>query len=795
LKRLNVSKLKNVSVKQSLADKLDSKLEAITLGSDDVESDWASLRDVVYSTAADVVGPTTRKHQDWFDENDDRIQELLNVKHRTHRALLNDPHSTSKKAAFANIRRTVQRELRQMQDTWLSKKADEIQSYADRNDMKRFYDALKTIYGPTKSGSSPLLSADGNTLITDKEEILKRWAEHFDSVLNRPSSIDAEAIARLPQVPTNASLSDSPSSTEVEKAIKNLSSGKAPGSDSIPAEVYAAGGPQLMRKLTDLFQSMWNQEKIPQEFKDASIVHLYKRKGNRQVCDNHRGISLLSIAGKILARILLNRLTVHLEQGLLPESQCGFRRNRGTVDMIFAARQLQEKCQEQNVNLYTTFVDLTKAFDTVSREGLWRIMAKFGCPEKFIAMVRQFHDGMLARVQHDGEFSLPFPVTNGVKQGCVLAPTLFSMMFTAMLTDAFREGDIGIDIRFRTDGNIFNLRRLQAKTKVLEDTIRDFLFADDCALNAGTQSDMQESMDRFSKACTDFGLTISTKKTEIMYQPAPLVPYTEPSITLDGQKLAVADKFSYLGSTLSRTVSIDEEVTLRIARGSAAFGKLHNTVWNRRGISLQTKLKVYRAVVMPSLLYACETWTVYSRHAKQLNSFHMRCLRKLLHIKWQDKTPDTEVLQRAEMTSVYAMLRRSQLRWAGHVCRMPDERLPKRMFYGELVEGKRSRGGQKKRFKDTLKASMKSCGIDPHSWEQLAKDREGWRHQINSGAAAFEEHRINEAKQKRQQRKSRASANPQSIQPLEIPCPYCPRLFRAQIGLTSHLRTHISARI
>ena len=80
-----------------------------------------------------------------------------------------------------------------------------------------------------------------------------------------------------------------------------------------------------------------------------------------------------------------------------------------------------------------TFVDLTKAFDTVSCEGLWKIMAKFGCP----AMVRQFHNGMLAKVQNDGEFSDPFPVTNGVKQGCVLASTLFSMMFSAMLTDAF----------------------------------------------------------------------------------------------------------------------------------------------------------------------------------------------------------------------------------------------------------------------------------------------------------------------------------------------------------------------
>ena len=158
---------------------------------------------------------------------------------------------------------------------------------------------------------------------------------------------------------------------------------------------------------------MWRKEAIPQEFKDATIIHLFKRKGNPQVCDNHRGISLLSVAGKILARVLLNRLNEHLEQtGLLSESQCGFRKDRGTTDMIFTARQLQEKCEEQNVDLYMTFVDLTKAFDTVSREGIWKIMAKFGCPAKFIATVRQFHDGMLARVQNDGEFSDQFLVTN-----------------------------------------------------------------------------------------------------------------------------------------------------------------------------------------------------------------------------------------------------------------------------------------------------------------------------------------------------------------------------------------------
>ena len=128
---------------------------------------------------------------------------------------------------------------------------------------------------------------------------------------------------------------------------------------------------------------MWRKEAISQDFKDASIIHLYKRKGNPQVCDKYRGISLLSIAGKILAKILLIRLNAHLNKaGLIPEGQCGSRKDRGTIDMIFTAKQLQEKCQEQNIDLYMTFVDLTKTFDTVSRDELWKIMATFGCPPR-----------------------------------------------------------------------------------------------------------------------------------------------------------------------------------------------------------------------------------------------------------------------------------------------------------------------------------------------------------------------------------------------------------------------------
>ena len=422
--------------------------------------------------------------------------------------------------------------------------------------------------------------------------------------------------------------------------------------------------------------------------------------------------------------------------------------------MIFAAHQLQEKCQEQHLDLYTTFVDLTKAFDTVSRAGLWKIMAKFGCPDKFIALVRSICDGMQVRVQDDGESPEPILVTNGVKQGCVLAPTLFSMIFSAILAEAFRDNSDGIPIRFRRDGKLFNLRRLHAKSKVKMDCVRDLLFADDCALNACSEPEMQQSMDKFSSACDAFGLTISIKKTEVMYQLAPSKDYTEPTITVNGEALKTVNKFTYLGSTLSRNVHIDDEVVLRIAKARAAFGNLREKVWEREGLSIKTKLKVYKAVILPSLLYSCETWTVCSRHLKLLNSFHLKCLHKILKIRWQDKVPDTEVLNSADMTSIHTLISKNQLHWSGHVVRMDHNRLPKHIFYGELGSGKHTTGGQYKRCKDTLKASLKNFNINPDTWENFAVIRTTWRSEIRRSATQYENTQIKKAEDKRAERKT-----------------------------------------
>ena len=139
------------------------------------------------------------------------------------------------------------------------------------------------------------------------------------------------------------------------------------------------------------------------------------------------------------------------------------------------------------------------------------------------------------------------------------------------------------------------------------------------------------------------------------------------------------------------------------------------------------------AVVLTVLLCACESWTVYSSYARKLH-FHTKGLRIILSIKWQDMVPDTEILTRAGIPSIHTLLQIAQVRWAGHVARMSDDRLPKQLLYGELCYGNRSLGGQNKCLKDTLKKTLTIFNIDVTNWNVCAQDRPLWRSMIHTGA-------------------------------------------------------------
>ena len=172
---------------------------------------------------------------------------------------------------------------------------------------------------------------------------------------------------------------------------------------------------------------------VLQEWKYATIKVLHK-KMDRTECSNYRGLSLVAHAGKVLLKIVANRLGDFCEEaGILPEEQCGFRPQRSTNDMMFVLRRLQELGRTSNTSLEICFIDLAKAYDSVARVLLWEVLARFGVSPRMMKVIHMLHDGMRARVQlDDGDFSAWFNVCQGLRQGCVLSPLLLNIICAAI---------------------------------------------------------------------------------------------------------------------------------------------------------------------------------------------------------------------------------------------------------------------------------------------------------------------------------------------------------------------------
>ena len=416
-KRLNISKLADPDIKNDLVESFN-QLSAITY--------WESFRDDMFIRTANILGFSTTNHQDWFDDNDAAIQNLLTLKRNIHTIALQIPSSSERSAAMGKykaVKSLVQSELRKMEDKWWDNLATKTQEAAEAGDSKTQYNLLNKAFGPRKSSATPLRTKDGNSVLSKDTDIANRWKEHFSDLLNQQSVVDDIVIDSIEQRPTIVHMSDPPTSEEVIASIKRLNLGKAPGSDGLFAELYLLGGEHLQSLLHTFICKLWEDEYVPDDWVNAIMVAIYKNKGPREECGNYRGIALLVAAGKILAGVLLHRLNTHVASNVLPESQCGFRSNRSTVDMIFTARQIQEKCREQHMDLYQCFIDLQKAFDTVNRTALWKMLGKLGCPDKFVSMIKAFHVNMKAWVNVSGQLTDSINVENGVKQGHILGPS------------------------------------------------------------------------------------------------------------------------------------------------------------------------------------------------------------------------------------------------------------------------------------------------------------------------------------------------------------------------------------
>ena len=752
---IDVSKMTQPDLIEQFAEAFEVEYDASQSG-DTATEKWKTLQDTIYCIALAIFGKKTSKSHDWYEA---KSSEMTPVIEAYHAALAKYKQSPTKQnlQTLRAARSKVQCIARHCANVFWTEHSEMIQLAAAMGNIRGMYDGIKKALGPMQSKMAPLKSTTGE-VITDQGWQMERWVEHYSDLYSRENTVTPSALGAIKCMPIMEELNAEPTMDELSKVIDSLAAGKAPGSNSIPPDLIKHCKTTLLHPLHKVLCQCWREGAVLQDMRDAKIITLYKNKGERSDCNNYRGISLLSIIGKVYAWVLLICLQ-RLAECIHPESQCDFQAERSTVDMVFSLHQLQEKCREQQMPLYIAFIDLTKAFDLVSRDGLFKALCKIGCPPRLHSLIVSFHLNLNRTVQFNGNLTKPFDMHSGVKQGCVLTPTLFGIFFALLLRQAFGTAQEGIYLQTRSDGSLFNLAHLKVRTKVCEVLIRDMLFADDAVVVTHTQRELQLLMDHFSQACNDFRLTISLKKTNILGQDI-LAP---PVITINDYELEVIHKFMYLGSTITDNLSLDPKINKRIGKAATTLACLTSRVWTNPKLTVKMKMAVYNACILSTLLYGSETWTTYTHQEKRLNTFHLRSLRCILGISWQDKVTNTNVLSHAGLPTMYTLLRQSWLCWLGHVCHMEDGQIPKDILYRELASGQRGIGCPQLRYKDACKRDMRKLDININSWEELAADCTSWRSMLHKQLQSGEKKLTVAAAEKQACNKETAANRPESM--------------------------------
>ncbi|XP_060064977.1 uncharacterized protein LOC132545315 [Ylistrum balloti] len=305
--------------------------------------------------------------------------------------------------------------------------------------------------------STAVLDKNGN-LISGKAEALSRWTEHWKP--QDPITEDDEV--ELDDIFEEISV-DMPSIEEVQRAIKKLRNGESPGIDSITAELIKADTNFSSTKIHELMEAIWREEQIPDSWKKGLIMKL-PIKGNLKECKNSRGITLLSVVGKLLGRIIIDRIREGIDIRLRKE-QAGYRKGRSTTQQVFILRNIIEQVNEWQATLYLNFIDFEKAFDSIHRESRWTIMRKYRVSDKIVSIVRLFYEDFQCAVENQGETGEWFNIKTGVKQQCNMSGFIFLVIMDWVIRKAVGNGENGIrwslttkmeDLDFTDDISLFS---------------------------------------------------------------------------------------------------------------------------------------------------------------------------------------------------------------------------------------------------------------------------------------------------------------------------------------------------
>ena len=676
----------------------------------------------------------------WFAAAHDSLRPVLDHKAGAlHRTKAN-PGNRAAKQRYRIARRDAKREVRRARNKYVLALAKQAKSRGDRTCWTEVKTLLNTI---TPKNPPPVtrVNNEEGAQCKSEEECRQRWGRHFQGVLNVESKtkedVDAEVVPEI-KPSTFEHLGDPPSIEEVRSAFANTRGGTTAGLDGLPPEAFKDGGEDLLTHIHTLFMDVWEEGTVPSSWRDAELVPLPK-KGNLRDCDNWRGICLLSVLGKIFARVLQGRLQ-ELAEAVLPESQCGFRPGRSTTDMVYALAQLIELAEEAGVSLFLVFVDLAKAYDSVPREALWKALRTLGAPEPLVRLVESFHEGTGVRVRVGDGHSDLVQVRNGLRQGCVMAPVLFTLYAFVVVLDwsdrVSSEPDVGFAFSFKHGGRIpSSLLPHGCKIAGILTKIRELQFADDLCLVAISQHGAEVSLRTYDVTARDWGLTLSWNKTKLMAIGARV--RAKEILSEDGsQKAEVVSEFRYLGVVFSVSRGAEQAVQDRVCKAQRQFFSLMTPVFRNGLLSLATKRTVYEATVLGCLLYCLHVLPLTTAHHQRIDVFHNACVRRILGVsrlvQWEQRISTADLLQRFGSTVLPSdLLRHRRCQWLGHVARMSPWCFPHRLLFGWVDESMRKiRAAHHHRWRRLINRDLLPLGFDVHKsarWFWVAMDRDDWK--------------------------------------------------------------------
>ncbi len=700
-KRFAANKLKDPSVRTAFAQNISAGINELRTQHPEPENlteCWQHLSQVIRTGAEHILGheaPTDRKT--WFDNE---CAQATAAKNQARIRNLERP-TRSANEHYRILRRVEKRIHKKKKREFQNRTLSELENNYNRNEARKFYKVLNT----QRKGFNPRVNmcrALDGTLLTNKTDVLARWREHFDALLNEDIvETGAESSFNL-EVSDTATVP--PTRQETVDAINSLKNNKAAGLDGIQAELLKIESEELIDAMHEIVLKIWSTETLPDEWLEAALFPIHK-KGDKLACENYRGISVLPAAYKVFAKILYNRLSPHAET-VIGEYQCGFRRDRSTTDQIFNVRLILQKGREFKVHTYHLFIDFKSAYDKIKRSELFVVMRDLGFEPKLIRLVAMTLNGSRCRIKMGNEVSDVFVTKEGLRQGDALS----TLLFNVALEGAMRRAGI------------------QTSRTLATGSVQILGFADDLDIVGRRHTDVVDTYTSLKTEALRLGLIINENKTKYMKTNEATVPQQEANIvSIGGQRFEVVDQFVYLGAL----IRADNDSSLEIKRRIMAANRcVHGLQRHLRSnlLTRNTKFCIYKTLIRPVLLYGSETWPTTKSDEQLLLSFERKVLRIICGAthegdRWRRKY-NFELEREYGEPNIVANVKVNRLRWAGHLARMDQSRAPATLFRND-PDGRRGVGRPKARWIDNVEADIRALRI--RNWKEKAQNRDLWR--------------------------------------------------------------------